>query len=50
VWQQGDGGERMEMTGEFREVSPPERLVNTESWGGDYPETLNTTKRMGAHG
>jgi len=21
---------------------PPERLVNTESWGGDWPETLNT--------
>ena len=22
--------------------SPPERLVSTESWGGDWPETLNT--------
>jgi uncharacterized protein YndB with AHSA1/START domain len=21
---------------------PPERLVSTESWGGDWPETLNT--------
>lgn len=43
VWQKNGGGETMEMTGEFREVSPPERLVNTEAWGGDYPETLNTT-------
>ena len=24
------------------EITPPERLVNTESWGGDWPETLNT--------
>jgi uncharacterized protein YndB with AHSA1/START domain len=26
----------------YREVAPPERLVNTESWGPDWPETLNT--------
>ena len=32
----------MEMRGEYREVEPPERLVHTESWGGDWPETLNT--------
>ena len=25
-----------------RRSSPPERLVSTESWGGDWPETLNT--------
>ena len=30
------------MYGEYREVSPPERLVATERWGGDWPETLNT--------
>lgn len=41
VWQKDDG-ERMEMRGTFREVAPPERLVNTERWGGDYPETINT--------
>ena len=40
-WRMGDGCE-MEMRGEYREVSPPERLVTTESWGGDWPETLNT--------
>lgn len=42
VWQKGAGGERMEMTGEFREVAAPDRLVNTEAWGGDWAETLNT--------
>jgi uncharacterized protein YndB with AHSA1/START domain len=41
VWRQTDGAE-MEMHGEYREISPPERLVSTESWGGDWPETLNT--------
>jgi uncharacterized protein YndB with AHSA1/START domain len=41
VWRAADGSE-MEMYGEYREVSPPERLVATERWGGDWPETLNT--------
>lgn len=41
VWRQPDGKE-MEMRGVYREIVPPERLVNTESWGGDWPETLNT--------
>jgi uncharacterized protein YndB with AHSA1/START domain len=41
VWRDPDGTE-MEMRGEYREVTPPERLVQTESWGGDWPETLNT--------
>jgi len=35
-------GQDMEMHGLYREVKPPERLVSTESWGGDWPETLNT--------
>jgi uncharacterized protein YndB with AHSA1/START domain len=35
-------GHEMEMRGVYREVIPPERLVTTESWGGDWPETLNT--------
>lgn len=30
------------MHGVYREIVPPERLVNTESWGGDWPETVNT--------
>jgi uncharacterized protein YndB with AHSA1/START domain len=41
VWRKADGTE-MEMHGEFREIVPPERLVHTEAWGGDWPETLNT--------
>ena len=41
VWRKADGAE-MAMRGVYREVVPPERLVSTESWGGDWPETLNT--------
>jgi uncharacterized protein YndB with AHSA1/START domain len=41
VWARADGTE-MEMRGEYREVTPPVRLVSTESWGGDWPETINT--------
>ena len=41
VWRKDDGTE-MEMRGEYREVTPISRLVNTEAWGGDWPETLNT--------
>jgi uncharacterized protein YndB with AHSA1/START domain len=41
VWRRSDGTE-MGMRGEYREVAPPERLVSTESWGGDWPETVNT--------
>jgi len=41
VWQKADGTE-MEMRGLYKEIVPPERLVSTESWGGEWPETLNT--------
>lgn len=41
VWRQSDGTE-MSMRGVYREITPPERLISTESWGGDWPETLNT--------
>ncbi len=41
VWRRSDGTE-MAMQGVYQEVVPPERLVSTESWGGDWPETLNT--------
>ena len=41
VWRRDDGSE-MDMRGEYREVEPPARLVNTECWGADWPETLNT--------
>lgn len=40
VWRMADG-EEMEMRGEYREVRAPDRLVNTENWGGEWPETLN---------
>jgi uncharacterized protein YndB with AHSA1/START domain len=41
VWRKSNGTE-MAMRGEYREVTPPERLVNTECWGAEWPETLNT--------
>jgi uncharacterized protein YndB with AHSA1/START domain len=41
VWRHADGTE-MVMRGVYREIAPPERLVSTESWGGDWPETINT--------
>lgn len=41
VWRRTDGTE-MEMNGEYREIVPPERLVQTENWGAEWPETLNT--------
>jgi len=41
VWRHSDGAE-MEMRGVYREIEPPGRLVSTESWGGDWPETINT--------
>ncbi len=41
VWRRSDGTE-LGMRGVYREITPPERLVNTESWGADWPETLNT--------
>jgi len=41
VWRRSDGTE-MGMRGVYREVRPPERMVCTESWGGEWPETINT--------
>ena len=41
VWRRSDGTE-MEMRGVYREITPPARLVNTESWGSGWPETINT--------
>jgi uncharacterized protein YndB with AHSA1/START domain len=41
VWRGRDGAE-MEIRGEYREIDPPERLVTTESWGGDFADTINT--------
>jgi uncharacterized protein YndB with AHSA1/START domain len=41
VWRKADGTE-MAMGGVYREVTPPERLVSTEKWGPEWPETINT--------
>lgn len=41
VWRRPSGSE-IEVTGEYREVAPPARLVMTESWGGDWPVIVNT--------
>jgi len=41
VWRR-DNGTEMEIRGMVREVSPPERFVTTESWGAEWPETVNT--------
>jgi uncharacterized protein YndB with AHSA1/START domain len=41
VYRKNDGSE-MPMQGSYREVAPPERLVSTESWGPEWPETVNT--------
>jgi uncharacterized protein YndB with AHSA1/START domain len=42
VWRKSNGRE-MEMTGVYREIVPPERLVHTEAWGEDWPEAVVTT-------
>jgi uncharacterized protein YndB with AHSA1/START domain len=41
VHRKADGSE-MTIQGSYREVVPPERLVSTESWGPEWPETVNT--------
>lgn len=41
VWQKSDG-ETMEMTGRYIDVDPPEKFVVSESWGPEWPETVNT--------
>lgn len=41
VWRQADGTE-MAMHGVYREITPAERVVSIESWGGEWPETVNT--------
>lgn len=41
VWRKADGTE-MAMAGGYVEVRPPERLVSTERWGPEWPETVNT--------
>lgn len=35
-------GTEMTLTGAVLEVVPPERFVTTESWGPEWPDTVNT--------
>ena len=44
VWRTAEG-EELVISGVFREIDPPERVVATELWGygGDWPETVVTT-------
>lgn len=41
VYRQADGAE-MTLSGLVHEVRPPERLVTSESWGPEWPDTVNT--------
>src|ERR1700675_3269893 len=35
AWSHSDGG-MMEIRGVYKEIVPPERVVSTESWGGEW--------------
>ncbi len=41
IWRHPDGRE-LDMHGVYREIAPPDRVVPTESWGPEWPETINT--------
>jgi uncharacterized protein YndB with AHSA1/START domain len=43
-------GKEMTLTGSVLEVVPPERLVTTESWGPEWPDTVNTLVLTEAEG
>ena len=49
VWRKSDGTE-MAMHGTYREIERPGRLVSTESWGPEWPETVNTLVLTEAEG
>ncbi|MBA2360452.1 MAG: SRPBCC family protein [Actinobacteria bacterium] len=38
----GTGANPFELSGEFREIDPPERIVHTEQFGGEGPEAIIT--------
>jgi uncharacterized protein YndB with AHSA1/START domain len=48
-WRNANGSE-MEIRSVYREITPLERLVSTESWGGDWADTLNTVTFVEADG
>ena len=43
VWRKANGSE-MDMRGRYTAVAPPARLVHTEQWGPEWPETINTLR------
>ena len=43
AWRSADGAE-MGFGGVSKEITPPERLVSTSSWGPEWPETLETVE------
>lgn len=43
-------GPEMEMSGAYLEVTPPVRVVWTERWGPEWPETINTLELTEAEG
>lgn len=49
VWRKANGTE-MEMGGIVREFVPPERIVTTERWGPEWPETVNTVTFVESEG
>jgi uncharacterized protein YndB with AHSA1/START domain len=46
----GPDGYVLVLTGTFTEITPPERLVSTGSWGDPWPETLDTLELSEADG
>ena len=43
TWRKADGSE-MTLSGVCREFTPPSRMVQTERWGPEWPETVNTVE------
>jgi uncharacterized protein YndB with AHSA1/START domain len=43
-------GQEMTMQGSYREIVPLERMVSTESWGPEWPETVNTMELAESQG
>jgi uncharacterized protein YndB with AHSA1/START domain len=49
VYRMADGTE-MTLQGSYREIVPMERMVSTESWGPEWPDTLNTLELAESQG
>jgi uncharacterized protein YndB with AHSA1/START domain len=49
VWRKPDGTE-MTLHGINREVVPQQRIIATESWGPEWPETINTFELLEENG